>query len=71
MKKVFLLEIPLSKIEFTEDELVFLYSLFSLFIIDDKKLKRAYIGEIVDIFAGLKTKNKKYYLLKKINNKEY
>ena len=48
-----------------------MYSLFSLFIIDDKKLKRAYIGEIVDIFAELKTKNKKYYLLKKINNKEY
>ena len=60
----------LSKIEFTEDELVFLYSLISLFLIDDKKLKRDYIGKIVDIFAILKTKNKKYYLLKKINNKE-
>ena len=70
MKKVVLLEIPLSKIEFTEDELVFLYSLISLFLIDDKKLKRDYIGKIVDIFAILKTKNKKYYLLKKINNKE-
>ena len=70
MKKVVLLEIPLSKIEFTEDELVFLYSLISLFLIDDKKLKRDYIGKIVDIFAELKTKNKKYYLLKKINNKE-
>ena len=47
-----------------------MYSLFSLFIIDDKKLKRAYIGEIVDIFAELITKNNKYYLLKKINNLE-
>ena len=47
-----------------------MYSLFSLFIIDDKKLKRAYIGEIVDIFAELITKNNKYHLLKKINNLE-
>ena len=70
MKNVVLLEKPLSKVEFTENELVFLYSLFSLFIIDDKKLKRAYIGEIVDIFAELVTKNNKYYLLKKINNLE-
>ena len=67
MKKVVLLEKPLFKMEFSEDELVSLYSLFSLFIIDDKKLKIAYIGEIVDIFDELKTK-KKYHLLKKINN---
>ena len=70
LKKTVLLEIPLSKIDFTEDELISLYSLFSLFIIDDKKLNRTYNGEIVDTFAELIEKNKKYYLLKKINNIE-
>ena len=65
LKIIVLLEIPFSKKEFIEDELVFLYSLFSSFIIDDKKLKRAYKGKIVNIFAKLIAKNKKYHLLKK------
>jgi hypothetical protein len=70
LKKAVLLEIPLSKIDFTEEELISLYSLFSLFIIDDKKLNRTYNREIVDIFAELIAKHKKYHLLKKINNIE-
>ena len=70
LKKAVLLEIPLSKIDFTEEELISLYSLFSLFIIDDKKLNRTYNREIVDTFAELISKHKKYHLLKKINNIE-
>ena len=70
LKRAVLLEIPQSKIDFTEDELISLYSLFSLFIIDDKKLNRTYNGEIVDTFAELIAKHKKYNLLKKINNIE-
>ena len=65
MKKVVLLEISLSKIEFTEDEIIFLYSLFSLFRIDDKKLKRAYNGKILDIFSEFKIKIKNIIYLKK------
>lgn len=47
-----------------------MYYLFSLFIIGAKKLNRTNNEEITDIFFELKTKNKKYHLLKTINNKE-
>ena len=70
LKKVILLDIPLSKINFLEEELISLYSLYISFIIDDKKLNKTYNGEIVDVFAELIEKNKKYHLLKKLDNIE-
>lgn len=70
LKQTILLEIPLSKIDFNEEELISLYSLFTLFIIDDKNLNKTYNEEIIDIFAELVEKNKKYYLLKKLDKIE-
>ena len=70
LKQAILLEIPLSKIDFNEEELISIYSLFTLFIIDDKDLNKTYNEEIIDIFAELVEKNKKYYLLKKLDKIE-
>ena len=70
LKQLILLEIPLSKIDFNEEELISIYSLFTLFIIDDKDLNKTYNEEIIDIFAELVEKNKKYYLLKKLDKIE-
>ena len=66
LKKTILLEIPNSKLDFCEEDYISLFSLFASFIIDEKKLNKNYNSEIIDLFAELVDKNKKYYLLKKI-----
>jgi len=45
LKQAILLEIPLSKIDFNEEELISIYSLFTLFIIDDKNLNKTYTSD--------------------------
>ena len=66
LKKHVLNEIILSKFNFSEDELLSLYTLFIIFIIDEKKLNKTYDAEILDKLAELIEKNKHYHLLRKI-----
>lgn len=70
LKKTILIEIPNSKLDFSEEDFISLFSLFISFIIDEKKLNKTYNSEIIDLFADFVDKNKKYYLLKKIENIE-
>lgn len=70
LKKIILLEIPNSKLEFSEDDFIYIFSLFVSFIIDEKKLNKTYNSEIIDLFADFVDKNKKYYLLQKLENIE-
>ena len=70
LKKTILLEIPNAKLDFSEEDFISLFSLFVSFIIDEKQLNKTYNSEIIDLFADFVDKNKKYYLLKKIENVE-
>ena len=69
-KKIVLNEIPLSKYNFTEGDLFSLYSLFTSFIINEKKNNKTYDAETIKIFSELIEKNKNYHLLKKIESTE-
>ena len=69
-KKIVLMEIPLSKYNFTEEDLLSLYSLFASFIIKEKKNNKTYDAETIKIFSELIEKKKNYHLLKKIESTE-
>jgi len=66
-KKFILTQIPLSKYDFTEEELISLYALFVIFLINEKNNNKTYDIDIVNLFAELIEKKKHYYLLKKLD----
>ena len=70
LKKIVLNSIPLSKYDFSEEDLISLFVLFVIFIIDQKKLNKTFDLEIIEIFAEFVEKTKKYHYLKKIDNIE-
>lgn len=66
-KKHILNEIINSKSNFSEDEILSLFNLFVIFVVNEKKINKNYESEIVDKFAELVASKKLYHLLRKID----
>ena len=66
-KKHILNEINNSKFNFSEDEMLSLFNLFVVFVVNEKKINKNYESEIVDKLAELVANKKLYHLLRKID----
>lgn len=65
-KKHILNEIINSKVNFSEDDMLCLFNLFVVFVVNEKKINKSYESEIVDKFAEFVANKKLYHLLRKI-----
>ena len=66
-KKHILNEIINSKFNFSEDDMLSLFNLFVVFVVNEKKINKNYESEIVDKLAELVASKKLYHLLRKID----
>ena len=66
-KKHILNEIINSKFNFSEDDMLSLFNLFVVFVVNEKKINKNYESEIVDKLAELVANKKLYHLLRKID----
>ena len=69
-KRYVLNQISLSKYDFSEDELISLYALFTMFLIDEHSKNKTYDSDVINQFADLIEKKKYYNLLRKIESTE-
>ena len=69
-KRYVLNHISLSKYDFSEDELISLYALFTMFLIDEHNKNKTYDSDVINQFADLIEKKKYYHLLRKIESTE-
>ena len=69
-KRYVLNQISLSKYDFSEDELISIYALFTTFLIDEHNKNKTYDSDVANLFADLIEKKKYYHLLKKIESTE-
>ena len=69
-KRYVLNQISLSKYDFSEDELISLYALFTMFLIDEHSKNKTYDSDVINQFADLIEKKKYYHLLRKIESTE-
>jgi hypothetical protein len=69
-KRYVLNQISLSKYDFSEDELISIYALFTMFLIDEHRKNKTYDSDVINQFADLIEKKKYYNLLRKIESTE-
>ncbi len=69
-KKYVLTQIPLSKYDFSEDELISLFTLYTVFLVEEKNKNKTYDSDVINQFSELIEKKKYYYLLRKLDSIE-
>ena len=69
-KKYVLTQIPLSKYDFSEDELISLFTLYTVFLVEEKNKNKTYDSDVINQFSELIDKKKYYYLLRKLDSIE-
>ena len=69
-KKYVLTQIPLSKYDFSEDELISLFILYTVFLVEEKNKNKTYDSDVINQFSELIEKKKYYYLLRKLDSIE-
>lgn len=70
LKKYVLSQIPLSEIDVIEEDFLTFFSLYTMYLVDDKTSNKTFDIDIVNQFAELIEKTKFYHLLRKIEMSE-